>query len=196
MRKNFMLAKGIRNHNGAVEGCVYGTIRVFLNNVYNTDSPITVRQINTVDRDGNQTVMNLTNVEASFKVNEFDVSALKYFFGEDVAVDEFVNISITISGKRAEAFLKFNPKKGDCFEFGASNVELESFDRRDGSKGHRMNVRVFDFDAGFNRNASGNNNRPDNAAPAANNAAPAKAAAQTTSAGDMAAVDDSDDLPF
>lgn len=195
MRKNFMLTKGVRNHNGAIENCVYGTLRVFLNNAYNADSPITKSQVNTTDRDGNETILDLTNVEASFKANEYDVNALKYLFGEDVAVDEFVNVRITISGKRAEAFLKFNPKKGDCFEFGACNVELESFDRRNGSKGHRMNARVFDFDTGFNRNGNGQNNTG-NPAPAAKAAAPAKAAVQTASAGDMAAVDDSDDLPF
>ena len=50
--KFLYLTKGIASRNGAVENVVQGAAKVFLKNIYGTNSPIRVNTVDGTDRNG------------------------------------------------------------------------------------------------------------------------------------------------
>lgn len=206
--KYLFLTKGITSHNGVIEDTVYGSVKVFLKNIFGTSSPIRVNSVNGIDRNGQPVTRNVTNVEGSYKVDELMARQLKFYFDVEIPKGDFINIRVALWGVPGDNLAKFNINEGDLYMFMLRSISLESFSRRNNTTGYQLSAQAFDFDVVRSKKADENGAAPqksavqkaasvpaqDYSAPAVQKAAPVPV--QDYSADDFAAIDDSDDLPF
>lgn len=194
---NLILTKGLISRNGAVEPNVQGAIKVFLQNAYNANSPLTSRTVDTAN--GQRTV---TTVNASLKTDETMVKQLKYFFNLDIPEGQFVQFRVNLWGNTGDNLGKFNPKNGDLFMFFVRDLRVTQFTRKNGNPGFNLDATAYAFEpvnTGKKANGDGGQ-KPAASKPAQTTtsrpAAPAYPAQTEYDSDDFAAVDDSDDLPF
>ena len=195
MSNNLNLTKGLISRNGSVEPTVIGGIKVFLQNAYNANSPLSTRTVDTAN--GQRTV---TTVNASLKTDETMCKQLKYFFGQDVPEGQFVAFRITLWGRPGENLSRFNPKNGDLYLFFVSDMRVNEFTRKNGTPGFALEATAFAFEpAGNGKKGDGSANKAPDNKPAQKAASPSASSypAQTEyDNDDFAAVEDSDYLPF
>lgn len=195
---NLILTKGLVSRNGAVEPAVQGAIRVFLQNAYNSDTPLESRTVTVGDKQ--RTVV---TANASLKVDELMSKQLNYFFGKDVPEGEFVRFRVQLWGKPGDNLMRFNAKKGDLYLFFIKDLRVNNFTRKNGAEGFSLDATAYAFEPVTAKKANGGTNNGQTANPADHSAqkrqntqAPSYPAQTEYDSDDFAAVDDSDDLPF
>lgn len=201
--KTLYLKKGRTLDNGTT--AIDGAIEIFLRKQYDTQSITSVSEIPT--KNGSTTVC---NCEGSIKIDEFTQKQLKYFFDVELPIDSYVNIKVGVWGTWGKAFAKFQMAEGDRCMFILNEIKLSSFTRKDGTIGYELRATAFDFKQTYKKVNEDGTRVPSAAAIAApaysgRTATPASATAPATappvtqqalSVDDLAALDDSDDLPF
>lgn len=172
---------------------VTGAVKLFLKPNYTTKQMSNTQTVTGVN--GNERTV--CNVEGSIKLDDRMVTQLKYFFGDNVALNsgDFLNVRVGVWGAMGKALSKFTLNDGDLYMFILTNAKLDTFEKKNGQTGYQLNANAFDFEPLRSaKNAAGTNQNSDKTKAGASSAAPAAAASNPSD--DFAAVDESDDLPF
>lgn len=126
-----------RNGNLVVDGAA----KVFLKPDYNTKQLTVVRSVDGVN--GPRTVCNL---QGDAKIDEFLAKQIKYFFGADLTVGEFLNIRVGVWGHMGDVISKFELYEKDLYLFFLTDAKLSSFTRQNGSVGFQLTCSAYDFE--------------------------------------------------
>ncbi len=190
--KDELLNLGV-GYNKKGEKIVTGDIDMWLKKRYGANSVGVLREV-TVAGDKKATVF---NVHGSLKLDERQCKTIKYFFGVDYPVDNYIDIDMNVWGKRGESMAKFNLSEGDKYLFSLIDIKMNSFTRRDGSTGYRLVGNARGFKRLYSKNNGNKAGMQDTVIGAAvTNTAAAIATAPQIDYSDFDAVDDTGDLPF
>ncbi len=137
--KYLYLNKGYKK-NG--EEKVQGAIKLFLKKPYN--SLQVYPGVRTVAVGNKQHTVG--SVEGSVKVDGFLKSQIEYAFNTEVEENSYLQIKVSLWDKKAEALEKFNLDERDLLLFFVSNIELNSFSKKDGSTGYALTATAYDFE--------------------------------------------------
>lgn len=156
MSNKMLFLKRSYNRNGDL--VVDGAAKIFLKPDYNTKQLTVVRSVDGVN--GPRTVCNL---QGDAKIDEFLAKQIKYFFGADLTIGEFLNIRVGVWGHMGDVISKFELYEKDLYLFFLTNVELNSFTRQNGSIGFQLTCSAYDFEKLHGQKSANGGNGQQNA---------------------------------
>lgn len=120
---------------------VYGGLSLFCNKHYGSDEVAKKSLI--MKNDKNLAVL---QVVGSYKVDELLKSRIKYLFDVDIEDGSYISVRASVFSNLPTRFDNVVLGEGDYITVYASNVKVETFDKKDGSKGHQISVSAYDFE--------------------------------------------------
>lgn len=137
---------------------VYGGLNIFCNKHYGSDE---VGKKTVVEKNGKK--LAVLTLASSYKVDEALAAKIKFLFNVDVVKDTYLNVRASVFSNLATRFDNVTIGEGDYLALYASNVKLEEYSKKDGSKGYQLSATCFDFEV---RNRSNKTATPAATAPA------------------------------
>ena len=137
-----------RNGNIVVDGAV----KLFLKPDYSTKQLAVVRSV-----DGQNGPRTVCNLQGDVKIDEFLAKQIKYFFGADLTVGDFMNIRVGVWGHMGDVISKFNLTEKDLYIFFISDAKLSSFNRQNGQVGFQLSCSAYDFEKLHSAKPNGEN---------------------------------------
>lgn len=137
-----------RNGNIVVDGAV----KLFLKPDYSTKQLAVVRSV-----DGQNGPRTVCNLQGDVKIDEFLAKQIKYFFGADLTVGDFMNIRVGVWGHMGDVIGKFNLAEKDLYIFFISDAKLSSFNRQNGQVGFQLSCSAYDFEKLHSAKPNGEN---------------------------------------
>ena len=137
-----------RNGNIVVDGAV----KLFLKPDYSTKQLAVIRSV-----DGQNGPRTVCNLQGDVKIDEFLAKQIKYFFGADLTVGDFMNIRVGVWGHMGDVIGKFNLAEKDLYIFFISDAKLSSFNRQNGQVGFQLSCSAYDFEKLHSAKPNGEN---------------------------------------
>lgn len=123
------------------EGNVYGGINFFANAFYGTDA---VAKTATFEKNGTKSsVLRLTS---SYALDESMSKRMDYLFGAKLPKEGWLPVDVNVYSNFENRFDNVTFAKGDRIIAFVTSAKIDTFDKKDGTKGQKLVCNCFDYE--------------------------------------------------